>query len=75
MGPTPVSRYSVFFFSSTQLTEANIIKKKKKLNGQPGKEKKRKKKKHKQPTPTQEKKTKNKKKKNTVPIDRCGTHE
>ena len=47
MGPTPVSRYSVFFFFSTQLTEANIIKKinKKKLNGQPRKRKEKKKKK------------------------------
>ena len=45
MGPTPVSRY-IFFFFSTQLTEANIIIKKKK--------------KHKQPTPTQEKKKKKK---------------
>ena len=48
MGPTPISQYS-FFFSSTQLTEANI-KKKKKKNERPTQEKK--KKKEKKPTPT-----------------------
>ena len=43
MGPTPVSRY-IFFFFSTQLTEANIYikKKKKKRTANPGKEKKKK---------------------------------
>ena len=53
MGPTPVNRYNFFFFS-TQLTEANI--KKKKKTERPTQEKKKKKKKNKQPTPTQKKK-------------------
>ena len=73
MGPTPVSRYS-FFFSSTQLTEANIIiiKKKTERPTQENKIKEKKKKKHKQPTPTQEKKKKKKSQK-MVKSYSCGS--
>ena len=67
MGPTPISQYS-FFFSSTQLTEANIKKKKKKLTANPGKEKKKKKKNtNSQRQPRKRKRKKKKKKKNPKP--------
>ena len=52
MGPTPINRYSFFFFN-TQLTEDNI--KKKKKTEQPTQEKKKKKPK---PTPKKKKKVK-----------------
>ena len=54
MGPTPVSRY-IFFFFSTQLTEANIYIKKKKKNEQPTQEKKKKKKMNSQRQPKKKK--------------------
>ena len=62
MGPTPVSRY-IFFFFSTQLTEANI---KKKKNERPTQEKKRKKKTNSQHQPRKKKK-KNKQTANANP--------
>ena len=71
MGPTPASRY-IFFFSVPNSPKL-ILKKKKKLNGQPRKrkeKKKKKKKKHKQPTPTQEKKKKRKKKTQPTPTQK-----
>ena len=61
MDPTPVSRYSVFFFFLVPNSPKLILYIKKKTEP-PTQEKKRKeKKKHKQPTPTQEKKKKKKK--------------
>ena len=55
MGPTPISRYSVFFFSVPNSPKLILLLKKKIERPTQEKKRKEKKKKHKQPTPTQEK--------------------